>query len=416
MVSSLLLALILFFLLKFFKIKIIEPAGLFSYVWLLFILGSIIFLKREYQFFYSGINWILFSAILFTICAALFSKVNPRTIVNSSQELSFVMPWWLLSFFLALAFLRVMYLIYSQGASLSVFSDFSTLQSFSHQASVQRYSGEESFSIIGQLLGTFIYATPLCAGYSLVYAKKKWQKLLCYSSFFPPLLSMLLTSAKLAVISYVIFVFVGYYVSYLARYKQLPQVNVKLLSRLSIAFVTLLGLFYISFVLRIGQTSENVVGTIITKLAIYAFGHIQAFDLWFEEFAFRLPEYGFGISTFLAISSQLGLATKKIGIYDFIFGASSNVYTQFRGLIEDFGPILSLGILVILFILCYYCIVLVKKKPLAILPQVVLSATLFYLLYFIVSAWAYTFYIITFIIFCIYLFVARYIRFVHRRR
>ena len=40
----------LLFMIKFFKIKIMEPAGLYSIMWIVFIVGSILFLREEYVF------------------------------------------------------------------------------------------------------------------------------------------------------------------------------------------------------------------------------------------------------------------------------------------------------------------------------------------------------------------------------
>ncbi|MGT2846764.1 O-antigen polymerase [Streptococcus massiliensis] len=398
-----------------FRIRFMEPAGLFAVLWIGFVLGSVLFLHNRFYFPYSGVIWLLLVVCLFLLVAVAFPKHKKENIEPISLP---TIPWFLLLLIILLGFFSVFYNMKNKGVGVDIFTNFSALQSVSHNAAVSRYSGGEAEnSIISQILNTFIYLPALCSGYSVVYASRKKEQLICYLSFFPALFSMLLTSAKLAVVSFILLFFIGWYISYIVRYKSLPIIGLKKI--ISSAFITafLYALFYFSFILRIGKTSENLFQVITNKLSIYAFGHIQGFDIWFQQFGWNWSDYGFGSQTFLAISSRLGWSEKKQGVYDLISGSSTNVYTQFRPLIEDYGAIFSLVIFIILGIFTYYLFnLLLRTSSVNLFAQVFLAALYYYYYYFITSPWIYSTYFLVFILFYVYLYISYQVRFIYKRR
>lgn len=406
----------LLFMLKFFKVKIMEPAGIYSTVWLFFIIGSILFLRGEYEFKYSGIIWILITCYLFIIISRLVSSKEKCLVYRTIQRP--YIPWKILLFIVIMSMGSVLYTMITAGVSFSVFSDFMSLQNVAHMSAVDRYSTNgESGSLISQILGSFIYIAPICSGYSYVFANEKKEKMICFSSIIPVILSMLLTSAKLALVSYVILFFIGYYVAYIYLKKEIPIVKGKMIILVCASGVGLFLLFFLSFILRIGSKESYMRQMILDKLMIYTFGHIQGFDLWFEQNAFKLKTYGIGKNTFLAISSRLGLIEKKQGIYGFIPGVCTNVFTQFRGLIEDFGPFFSIVILIIVFFITYslYLRVMTSEKR-CVTRQIILAGNMYWILFMFVSAWSYTTYLVAFIMFAIYLYVGFYVKFKWRNR
>lgn len=412
MVISIILIIFLLFLIKIFKIRLMEPAGIYSIMWIFFIVGSIITLSPKYEFTFGGIRWLIITCYISVISFKLVQSKNKVIMINQVRYPN--IPWKLLIGFVILAMGSVLYTMITSGVSFSVFSDFSSLQDTAHMASVNRYASDgQDGSIINQILGTFIYVSPICAGYSLVFAKNKKEKLICFSSILPAILSMLLTAAKLAVVTFVILFFVGYYVAYIYSRKKVPYVNPKVFGLCCMGAILLYALFYLSFVLRIGN-GENNIGQVITdKLMVYAFGHIQGFDIWFDRYAFDMDKYGLGANTFLAISSRMGIAEKNQGVYGLISGVCTNVYTQYRGMIEDFNPIFTLIFVAILFVIFYHIYFqLLKASKAYVFKQICLATILFWFTYFIVSAWTYTTYILTFIVFSIYLYISFHIKFI----
>jgi oligosaccharide repeat unit polymerase len=406
MVLALLLIFIILIVLLLFKMHIFHPAGLFAIVWIAFCIGSIATLGSRYSFPFKGVTWILLSVLLYILPQAFFSLKYSEEKQNTSKIPN--ISWGMLLCFIALAFGSVVFNMVKNGILINALGSFSSLLNISHSLAVLRYSGKVSSSTIEQILNLFIYVSPLCCGYSFVYANDRKKKMVCFVSIVPVLLLVLITNAKLALIAYVILFFIGFYVSYLNKNKSYFKVKLNLkiillgLAAAGIFFV----LIYLSFLLRVGTTDIDP-NIIITKIGEYAFGHIQGFDTWYSSIKANTVDYGLGINTFLAISSRLGVAEKVSGIYTFIPGSCTNVYTQFRPLIEDWGMVLSLfWILALGIITVATCNTMIQKDKANIGSQVLLSMILFWDLYFIASAWVYTSYIFIFFVFAFFIFYA----------
>ncbi len=406
MVLALLLICIILIILLLFKLHIFHPAGMFAIIWIAFCIGSLLTLSSRYSFSFKGVTWILLSVLLYILPQAFFSikysdeKQNTYNIPR--------IPWGMLLCFIALAFGSVAFNMLKNGILFNVFTNFSSLLNISHSLALSRYSGNETSSTVEQIFNLFIYVSPLCCGYSFVYANNWKKKMICFVSIVPVLLLVLLTNAKLALIAYIILFFVGFYVSYLNKNKCYFKVKLKLkyillgLAASGIFF----ALIYLSFLLRIGTTDIDP-EIIITKIGEYAFGHIQGFDTWYSSIKANTVDYGLGINTFLAISSRFGFAEKIQGIYTILPGSCTNVYTQFRPLIEDWGPILSLFWLLTLGIITVAtCNTMIQKDRANICSQVFLSMILFWDLHVFGSAWVYTSYIFIFFVFAFFIFYA----------
>lgn len=401
--------LLLLFLLKMaWNIKLMQPHGLFITVWLVFIAGSILLLGNNYKFYYLGIAWMICAIIAFS-CGFCVVKLKLRMRKSSvSRKAVPQIPWRLFLFFIFLAFLDVVMNAGNYGVGFSDLSSFQALQTASHNAAVQRYSNEGvSAGVLGQMLNVFLYILPVCAGYNLPYAKKKSEKILCAGSFVPTFLIMVITTAKLAVIAYVILFFAGFYTSYLYKKQEVMGLNFKRVMGYGFLGLILFAMFVFSFILRIGAGEENLLKVIINKLGIYAFGHVQGFAAWFEQMDYLNLDFGFGGYTFWAVSSRIGFTGDGNRIYQIVNDACTNVYTPFRDIIEDFGIFFSLlllffaGMITALF---YMYVRYGSRKHVA--CQIGLVVSLFSMFYFIVSPWRYTTYLLAFFVFAVYISIA----------
>ena len=77
----------------------------------------------------------------------------------------------------------------------------------------------------------------------------------------------------------------------------------------------------------------------ILKIKAYFFGYLSAFTVWFENIdTFLKPKTL--LSTFAGPMNLFGLLERKLGFYEPIIindFASTNIFTSFRGLINDFS-------------------------------------------------------------------------------
>ena len=100
------------------------------------------------------------------------------------------------------------------------------------------------------------------------------------------------------------------------------------------ALLLVYTIFVVYSMLRYGWTSIDQVEGINQKLMNYAFGQMVAFDSWF--IGADIPLFGAGAYHLFGVGGD-----SVAGVYDVYVktfdGVESNVYTVFRGVLEDFG-------------------------------------------------------------------------------
>jgi len=116
-----------------------------------------------------------------------------------------------------------------------------------------------------------------------------------------------------------------------------------LLGFAAIAVLIILGLSLLAMIVRYYATSDR--NRPLMVLISDPFSFIAAFAIWFQNEGWRLSEFLGGYRTFLRLLQVFGVRAAWPPAIDVGF-SSSNIYTVFRGLIEDFG---TLGALLFLF-------------------------------------------------------------------
>jgi oligosaccharide repeat unit polymerase len=141
------------------------------------------------------------------------------------------------------------------------------------------------------------------------------------------------------------------------RSSNLDLVNVRTLKVGAIAFAILLPVMAFAMLVRgVGKwTPEQSLDMVLFYFRSYAFGHIYAFSDWFSHafsssslFSYTDPgRLTWGFWTFMAFGKHLmpGYVVPS-GYFNEYFRIEgviqTNIYTMFRGLIYDFGPVGSL--------------------------------------------------------------------------
>jgi hypothetical protein len=89
---------------------------------------------------------------------------------------------------------------------------------------------------------------------------------------------------------------------------------------------------------------------VAVKLLVAAFGHMSVFSQWLAEYMIQPFSPSFGKVTFAGPLEMLGFGQRIPGLFDSIVdlvaGETSNIYTAFRPLIQDFtipGALVVLG-------------------------------------------------------------------------
>jgi oligosaccharide repeat unit polymerase len=231
------------------------------------------------------------------------------------------------------------------------------LLAIGHLLSVARYSGENE-PFIFRVLYMWVYPAALLGGIAFAFAGSRKSKLICFAAAIPALVYVFVVTAK----SGVLFVGCCWFAGYMATRVATGSEHFRVLSRrVLIAAVTsvIAGfvLFAVTDAIRAHSVDEEVVieaDTIRMKAA--AFGYLSAFSQWMS--GSRSEGLGFGIYTFGGLFDAAGVHPRAMGVYTSSVTLpgleENNVYTAFRGLIEDFSFPGALLICTTLGALCGY--------------------------------------------------------------
>lgn len=397
-----------FVLVMFLTKGIFSPAKLFAIMWTLLILGYYCFTSKIISGL--GLLWIVAAMIILAIGERIGSDYaakrykssqtvyDARTIRATGRRLS---HWVLL--FILIALIGKIAFLYANGYSLSVFFDIDKFMSMNTEMAYDRYNGGTVTNNLITLLSSFGYVAPLCGGYLLPYAcKRKRRILLSFLSFFPVLLSMAMDNTKSGVIDAAILFAIGFMVAYMKLRKRSPKFKLGQIVLIAFLLLLLFALLFVSMCIRIGDFSAETIEIVKGKFIVYAFGSVEAFDVWLTQH-YTFGTYGFGVNTFMAPFNLLGIVNREQGLYGFVDGAASNVFSAFRGVIMDFGIIG--GLLFVFFIGMLGGIACRKIKSHGSVGAQFIYATLLFLLIrsYLCSPWIYTSFWITFVVFLLFI-------------
>lgn len=213
-----------------------------------------------------------------------------------------------------------------------------------------RAEGKITYDIYGLLSIFFTYLTPVLGGLAFYqYPHRKRKLLFVGLAFLAPLYFMLVQSAKL-----VMFYSIGLYMAgFMLRKIQANHLNLfnkKLISQTLIAIVILVPFLFFSIASRNNYTHfSDIVVASIHSIQSYAFAQVYAFADYFS-FQFGMESlskyqndfHSHGSYTFTSIYNLFGYPKVfPMGtFYDYYRYKeliSSNIFTIFRGLINDFG-------------------------------------------------------------------------------
>ena len=392
-----------------------DPAWFFAMQWVGFISVVLIFCQDFIKVEYVGMLFILLA--VFSFCFGSWSvnlfvnkkhRITPPKNLKISKKLASI----LLFLLLIVAFYYPIEVLYTHGYSLSNIFDIKELLSINNEMSVARYTeGDKNYSLATQFMMVFTYLTPLLGGFCFRLLSRK-MKLICLLTLLPSFFAGFTQAAKMAMITSVFLWCTGLIVCSISYNFRLRPSLLQWISSVICIFVFFLLLFT-TMVMRTGRTDSDTVEIIKSKFVEYAVGSVPCFDIWYSNTELNW-NYSYGTKTFYGISNFIGLAKREQGVYtvpvDFGIGKhklSSNVYTIFRSLVEDYS---SIGACIFLFFLGFisnFCIYMLKRfKTNAFLWQAILIGVYAYVLWsFVTSFFAYTSYIVMLVLVCLILFV-----------
>jgi oligosaccharide repeat unit polymerase len=236
---------------------------------------------------------------------------------------------------------------------LSDVFDIQKLVVVSNQAYFQRYAeaGAPPPPFLSQALLPFVYLAPAVGGILFELRRERWWKTLALVSFIPAIAVTVLQTTKAAML----FAIVLWLSSYFATRLRMGKLAVFTRGHLLVAILMggVLAVFFFAVGLaRLASTDVSLVNVVFLKLVTSAFGHMTVFSQWLSEFWHAPFDPSLGKVTFSGPLEMLGISQRIPGLFDslieLVAGETSNIYTAFRPLIQDFtipGALTILGLL-----------------------------------------------------------------------
>jgi oligosaccharide repeat unit polymerase len=231
--------------------------------------------------------------------------------------------------------------ILGSGIPLSDVLDVSKLVIVSNAIYVQRYDDVAPLQppALSQALLPFIYMAPAIGGIVFELRKEKLWRLIGLFSFLPALAVTILQTTKAAVLFSMVLWLSGYFATRLRHGKLAVFTKGHFLAAAVIGLP--LGIFFFAVGLaRLASTDVSLLNVVLIKLVTSAFGHMTILSQWLADYWAEPFDPTLGQVTFAGPLEMLGISHRIPGLFDnfvnLVAGETSNIYTGFRPLIQDF--------------------------------------------------------------------------------
>jgi oligosaccharide repeat unit polymerase len=321
----------------------LSPAAFIALVWTVYVFACL--LLTDYVVHASGI-WVIvlfvFSLQFGTVLAEGLAGASYSKGVIIEPEMLGVWEKRSLKFATIFAIVGLVGCAYLVFFSLEKFSlDFSgwDLLSLGHLWSTARYEQGELEPWSVRLMIMWVYPAVLLAGIGFALSRTRRQKWLTALPLVPAALIGTVFAARAGLLISLICWAAGFFA---ARYRQTCG-RYKLFQRklvLALGSLAISGFLFFVIIdaVRVYQGDSFEVGVDVPRLSKYFLGSVPAFCNWVHDPGDQEPT--FGAYTFAGVFDLLGLKHREIGVYEEMQtlqgGEDTNIYTVFRGLIQDF--------------------------------------------------------------------------------
>ena len=247
----------------------------------------------------------------------------------------------------------VLILLLTTGRSLYTMFSIELLAKTGHELAVARYHEGYTPPLSVRMLMIGTYLAALLSGLLLATKPVGIKRWISYI----PLLPALGFASLLTTRSTVLYTLVLWLGAYFATRVVLNNGNDRLFTysqfmRGGGILLVVLLMFILLQMSRAGFNNLDGMLLLLSRLRIWFFGHLAGFSAWLEQEGLVQDSLSLGEFTFAGIFDILGISNRNSGIFqDFVYISddyNTNIFTVFRGLIEDYSVV---GTLVLLFTL-----------------------------------------------------------------
>jgi oligosaccharide repeat unit polymerase len=326
----------------------VSPASLFALIWAAYI-PTLLFFVSDLQRFVAGMLWILASVIAVSVGSAVASALCPplpsRNVAPSLRAAAVLRQ--LARWPVAIGLADAVWLFAQRGFSLRGLLSFSAIMLVSSANRGEAYAGESDTPILERLAFTAMYLGALYGGVLFRLSDERRDKLLAIGTLLVLILINTLHGSRFGSIYGGAFWLSAYLAAHVALADPKKGVGSGFLLRFATASVAIVFVFSVlTMIVRYTVfSSENTNPVTWSYMLTDPFGFIAAFGIWFGESGKHPDGPLWGARVFRRIALLWGNEYPLYDAIDVGFN-TSNVFTIFRELIEDFTLYGSLVLLI----------------------------------------------------------------------
>lgn len=327
----------------------LAPAALFASLWFLYLIFSLFYILNsdiDPNIDILGFLWILLACItvyLGSLVGRRRARMRPSSarVIKPLRLAEFPHLRRIVILLTAIGFIDLIFPFYNSGLSMNaLLSPFSIALVSATNRSNYIY-GDLVQGSLERILLIFVYLGPLMGGVYFKLSPQRKEKLLGLLPLFLISFISILYGSRMGPLFGGSFWLSSYMsVQIIATPKTSKPLNLRFLTRLAfLAAFILLGLSAITQFVRYTPVMDA-----FNYFTIFAdpFGFVAAFCQWTSSYAAKPTDLTYGYRTFWHLYKLFGIVFQETEVTDVGF-TTSNIYTVFRGLIEDFGWMGALG-------------------------------------------------------------------------
>jgi oligosaccharide repeat unit polymerase len=208
-----------------------------------------------------------------------------------------------------------------------------------HQLAIARNAGTWQEPAVARVLTTAVYLGAMLSGSMIAMRNAGWARLLSLAVFLPSVAITVILTTKASLLVPIVLGASSYLATSLAAGRP-PRLTLKRTVWLAGAIAVLAVAFVLIQMVRYAGWSSGQPLAVVRLLWLDSFPYLAVFSSWFQGNALSTSLHpALGQYTFAGVFDLLHIHTRVAGVYTeqvSIGGSTYNIYTAFRGLIEDF--------------------------------------------------------------------------------
>ena len=322
---------------------------------------------------------------------------------ETNKRVTFLLSNKVYFFIGILLFFNIVAMIVNHKGNILGALSVSRIFEIANQNAIDRYSGALQLGFLYKISTIFSFSLAFIFGAVLATKSEFKTKLLFTIYILLLLLDSVMMAARAGLLLQLAAVSSSYFlIKYMTEEQGYFRVNATKLKTAILGLVILFLFFVVIQVFRGGKEEFDILA-ISSHVLTWFIGYIPAFDVWISDnYAFELT---LGGRTFAGLADLFNILTRSGGVYEAVNigeGRVSNVYTVFRGLIEDFSIMGASLILLTLGLLFVTCLNRVLNSSQITLPFLFLNMVVYFFFWsFVINPFIYNSILLAFFIYAV---------------